>query len=1588
MRETHPNRGGFTNLSICVGNIGGLTAINNEDNSERLKRINSSLHEFLKQYRNPHNIFVLQETHMQAPADKDAPNNDLSITNRLHALGKGFHFIHSYSTPADPGAGSVLCYDSSLPPPIDVLLPHLHAHPNLYQISRPFFPGRLMVHAFVFETNVLLLASVYGLHPQKGKNGGNTPYYLIHDAIEIVNAIRNDWISKVPGNDSSKVLLCLCGDFNAFAFQHNSVMYVGRSVLAKGPKQGHKNARLAISELLSTDIFAHAWDLQPRQQGDKYLTNTTRKRGQITSQTGIDHVFISKQHSTLLTAFDHQPLGKPDASITTHDFLRFEISCLWRRPLKGSVPKAAYPILPSYPFHDEAFIEDLLTKIQPLLDTAEAKTQSTGASAHWLSLYDHVFSKLIPDSCNKFHRTRMATMTATSSNLKKEYETLLRDGASSVSHPSFLRFDELRTLIKYHYSFLQKERLLRVKHITAFKELFQEDMEDSNTTNVDETESSLLFYNEEHDNTAKIIPAAPVSIASPNYPNITNPIDLATAANNHYQKIFSKPPPVRARHRARLTRFLGELPKISPSDREMMERLATVEDFLCVLKEYQTDCPDSSPGLDSIPPAFFTEPALHPIVARLLAGTLNAITATAKVPTTMKDIAVRLLYKDGKPRATFTSCRPVSLMCISLRLITKAINNKINPVLDALVNEQQRANVPSRRMDHGVTMLTHLIKKSIADDDSTTGLLQVDFKQAFDSLHHSFIRAVLESAGFGPNMIKTIMTITTSLHARIIVNDILSTGFPVARGVPQGCSLSSVIFILCLEPLLRFSCSKPKAKDGVDLGLNNVPIILWYLGYADDLQIPFQSFAQLKVWLKALKLFASISGLECNWAKTNIHLIGKKYWKLDPTTSIFPTPTHLATSLITTIRTSFPKFTDNCFTVCGDFRFCGVLFSIKDELKITATPHDFDSLQDLTLTSRSWRERTLSLEKYVKAINRAPVASYSKRITFALTKALGRIMFLAFSSLCPSSLIIRIQTTINELVFRRKKLPLALEIASMPAEEGGFNHIDVALRFKALRLTWISQYLKNTLPSMLHRLITDGLKNYLSFQHRNAPPRLPIAVVNAIPHPTALIDAVLATMTKGHQVQQGAHTFDGNTNSTAALPAVVREAFLSLRSLSVSREYDAPNTEILDPDIATKFIFEPLHLNTSLRLQNHPLPAEALPLHSVGLISVHHLLNHQNRTIDAWNYVWTDHTLRTQAHELHQSHKDFKLLGALGSQMWRPLLPRTGTERSTNGTWNDILPQEPLLALRLCQDPLPPPPTDFWTDDPRHVACYPLKVSTPSISDIANSVRPEPTRILLRHMSSKSFYIALKTTRYLQAYTTEPTSVIPTVFTEGHGWPKLLGLPLTIPWRSLLKTLAASVVSDWSRFYCHTFLYSALWCPPAAAMAPNTPRFKLPTHTYSSWSCCPRCDREYTPIHAAYSCPGLDIFWTNIQRVITSVLPTDSFIPRNITAMDIVCCGLPLLKEPTQTSPNRSLLVTIFSCAFKALFHTLRQPQFLQPLPNQVQQTDFQIFAFEQFSSTWSAYLRKQCNPGSIRTLNTSKGLQHVPTIIPVHSRY
>jgi hypothetical protein len=38
------------------------------------------------------------------------------------------------------------------------------------------------------------------------------------------------------------------------------------------------------------------------------------------------------------------------------------------------------------------------------------------------------------------------------------------------------------------------------------------------------------------------------------------------------------------------------------------------------------------------------------------------------------------------------------------------------------------------------------------------------------------------------------------------------------------------------------------------------------------------------------------------------------------------------------------------------------------------------------------------------------------------------------------------------------------------------------------------------------------------------------------------------------------------------------------------------------------------------------------------------------------------------------------------------------------------------------------------------VACYPLKVSTPSISDIANSVRPEPTRILLRHMSSKSFY--------------------------------------------------------------------------------------------------------------------------------------------------------------------------------------------------------------------------------------------------------
>ena len=82
-------------------------------------------------------------------------------------------------------------------------------------------------------------------------------------------------------------------------------------------------------------------------------------------------------------------------------------------------------------------------------------------------------------------------------------------------------------------------------------------------------------------------------------------------------------------------------------------------------------------------------------------------------------------------------------------------------------------------------------------------IFSADFEKAFDSIDHSFLFAVLESFGFGPDFIQWLRTLFNNAESRVIKNGKSTTGyFRLEIGTRQGDILSAYLLILALEVLL------------------------------------------------------------------------------------------------------------------------------------------------------------------------------------------------------------------------------------------------------------------------------------------------------------------------------------------------------------------------------------------------------------------------------------------------------------------------------------------------------------------------------------------------------------------------------------------------------------------------------------------------------------------------------------------------------------------------------------------------------------------------------------------------------------------
>ncbi len=81
-------------------------------------------------------------------------------------------------------------------------------------------------------------------------------------------------------------------------------------------------------------------------------------------------------------------------------------------------------------------------------------------------------------------------------------------------------------------------------------------------------------------------------------------------------------------------------------------------------------------------------------------------------------------------------------------------------------------------------------------------LVALDARKAFDSVSHDYIRKMLKAYGLG-SFRPIFDLLYDNQKVDIAVNGDVIEGYQIKNGVKQGDSLSCILFILCMDPLIR-----------------------------------------------------------------------------------------------------------------------------------------------------------------------------------------------------------------------------------------------------------------------------------------------------------------------------------------------------------------------------------------------------------------------------------------------------------------------------------------------------------------------------------------------------------------------------------------------------------------------------------------------------------------------------------------------------------------------------------------------------------------------------------------------------------------
>ena len=344
----------------------------------------------------------------------------------------------------------------------------------------------------------------------------------------------------------------------------------------------------------------------------------------------------------------------------------------------------------------------------------------------------------------------------------------------------------------------------------------------------------------------------------------TDPYDILQEQKRFYRELY-KSSNSDAENRQNIVKFLENLniPQLTEEQKLTCEDKISAEECYNILESFQTN---KTPGNDGIPIEFYK--VFWPLISDPFLKCVNESFEKGEMSCSQKQAVITLIEKKGKDRSYIENWRPISLVNVDTKIMSKVIATRIKNVLPNIIHHNQTGYVKDRYIGETIRSVFDIM--DFTAKESIPGLMIfIDFEKAFDSVEWEFLLYCLKSFNFGPNFIHWVQTFYRKIQSCVINNGLSSEYFNLERGVRQGDPLSPYLFVVTIETL-AIAIRQNKDIKGISIGNEETKI----LQYADDTTAILADTSSATALFRLLDDFKIVSGLKINCSKTEAMWIG------------------------------------------------------------------------------------------------------------------------------------------------------------------------------------------------------------------------------------------------------------------------------------------------------------------------------------------------------------------------------------------------------------------------------------------------------------------------------------------------------------------------------------------------------------------------------------------------------------------------------------------------------------------------------------------------------------------------------------------